>query len=136
MKGIMLKDEQTERGEVRERAVNKESGPKKRKGKEKIDCVSELVVLKRSQTLRPSPQPHLHKLQRLPLPSPASGPAINTFSITSSGEQKKRKSRRRRGRGRPLGEVSVNPLDDTSGHEAQMCFRKGPAIVPWHTRAV
>lgn len=61
--------------------------PKKRDRK-KIDCMSELVVLKKSQTLRPSPQPHLHKLQHLPLPSPASGPAINTFSITSTGEQK------------------------------------------------
>ena len=52
--------------------------------------MSELVVLERSQTLQPSSQPHLHKLQRLPFPSPASGPAINTFSITSTGEQKGR----------------------------------------------
>ena len=85
------------------------------------------MVLKWSQAPRPSPQPHLHKLLRLPLPSPASGPAINTFSIKSTGKQKKRK-RRRRGRRReedPQG-VWVNPLDDTSGHEAQMCLQQRP----------
>lgn len=76
-------------GEVREGAVNKRAAKKQRE-RRKIDCVGELVVLKWSQTLRPSPQPHLHKLLRLLLSRPASGPAINTFSIKSTGEQKRR----------------------------------------------
>ncbi len=82
--------------------------PKNRERK-KIDCVGELVVLKRSQTLRPSPQPHLHKLQRLPLPSPASGPAINTFSIKSTGEQKEEEEERKEEGGGPSRSLSESP---------------------------
>lgn len=57
-----------------------------------------MVVLKWSQTLQPSPQPHLHKLHSLLLSRPASGPAINTFSIKTTGKHRGRWRRKRRRR--------------------------------------
>lgn len=132
MKGKTLKEKTSkQRGVRREKYVReqetKRAAQKEREREKKIDCVGELVVVKRSQTLRPSPQPHLHKLQRLPLPSPAAGPAINTFSITSTREQKGRGG----GGGDEGGErrtpkERVDPLDETTSHEAQMCCSGGP----------
>lgn len=109
--------------------------PKKHREK-KIDCVGELVVLKRSQTLRPSPQPHLCELQPLPLPSPASGPAINTFSIKSTGEQKGRGGGEEGGRRRTLKESEWIPWTTPLATRLRCAYSRGPIIVPRHTRAV
>lgn len=110
--------------------------PKERERK-KIDCMSELVVLKRSQTLRPSPQPHLHKLQHLPLHSPASGPAINTFSITSTGEQKKEEEEERKvERGGPSRSLSESPGWHLWPQGSDVLQQRPPITVPQRTRAV
>lgn len=125
MRGKMLKEKTSkQRGSMWGSSRQREQ-PKKTQRKRNWLCVGELLVLKRSQTLQPSPQPRLHQLQRLPLPGPAPGPAINTFSITTTGEQKGRGGEEGGWR-RTLEESERNLLDDTSGHKAQMCYSGGP----------
>lgn len=124
------KDEQTEELEGRSKWGSSKQREQPKKRKKKIDCVSELVVLKKSQTLRPSPQPHLHKLQRLPLPSPASGPAINTFSITSTGEQKGRGGEEEGGGRRALEESKWIPWMTPLATRLRCAAEEAPSSCP------
>lgn len=134
------KERQANREELEGRSTwgssKQESGQKNTVREKKIDCVGELVVLKWSQTLRPSPQPHLHKLQRLPLPSPASGPAINTFSIKSTGEPKGRGGGEEGGGRRTLKESEWIPRVTPLATRLRYAYSQDPITMPRHTRAV
>lgn len=133
------KKRRANREELEERSTwgsSKQREQPKNREKKKTDCVGELVVLKRSQTLRPSPQPHLHKLQRLTLPSPASGPAINTFSIKSTGERRGRGGGEEGGGRETLKESEWIPWMTPVATRLRCAYSGGPIIVPRHTRAV
>lgn len=98
--------------------------PKRNRGREKKAWVNRWR-LKSGQTLRPSPQPHLHKLQRLPLPSTQTSlGACNKyiFNYKHRGAQEEEEERGRKEGEGPSRSLTQSLWLDTSDHIMMYCI--------------